>query len=129
MTRGQMAVFLEKLNAVATGHTLWAVGTLARGFHATSVVKSRSAGIYRVVFDRDISLWAFVESLGEPEIALGRGQFGADCIRGRQRGALCERLTPTGRLRTSASTWPCTADSIPTRRQEDTMRSPCGDPP
>jgi S-layer homology domain len=80
VTRGQIAVFLKKLNDVVRSQTVWAVvdsnGTLARSFHATSAIRV-GTGSYEVVFDRDVSGCAFNATLGDPDFSVFSGDVSA----------------------------------------------------
>jgi len=80
VTRGQIAVFLQKLNDVVRSQTLWAVvsstGILARGFHVTSVTRLQ-LGSYEVVLDRDVSHCAFTATIGDPDTSVFTGEISA----------------------------------------------------
>jgi hypothetical protein len=80
VTRGQVAVFLKKLNDLVRSQTPWAVvdfdGTLARGFHVTSTSRV-GAGDYRVFFDRDVSDCAYTATIGDPDFYVFAGEISA----------------------------------------------------
>ena len=80
VTRGQVAVFLDKFNDLVEARTLWAVvrsnGVLARASHPASTSREL-AGLYRVDFGRDVSSCAYTASLGAPEFFTPVGQISA----------------------------------------------------
>jgi hypothetical protein len=89
VTRGQTAVFLQKLNDVVRSQTLWAVvdsnGALARSFHATSANKVNT-GTYDVIFDRDISTCAYIATVGDPGFSNFNGEISVARLFGNPNG-------------------------------------------
>ena len=73
VTRGQVAVFLDKFNDVVDARTLWAVvesdGTLVRG-HGVVSAASIGASQYEVIFNRNVRECAYVATIGSSGVPM-----------------------------------------------------------